>query len=392
MRRLTLAYLKTEQGSGLVLALAAALALVAANSPYRVGYEGLLGQPIPLRVGAFAETLSLSGWVRTLMMPVFFLVLGMQLKFELLRGELSNPRRLTLPALAAMGGLAGPTLAFAAVDHAWVRDLPTWAASLGTDGAVALAALALAGRRLAHSLRVLLISVALTDDLVAAAVAGVLAPGRLQPTMLIGAGAALAMLALLSRWRRAPFLFYAVGFAAVWGFALKSGLDASLAGIACAFTVPIGARRPGQDSTLKYFMDSLHPYVAFAVLPLFVFTAAGVSLRELAGADLLRPPVLALGAALALGKPAGVFGLCAAATALRLARRPTGATLIEILGVAVLCGAGFTVSYFVAGVTGAASPPVAAMVLIASTATTSAGAGLLAWTQARRGVTAEALA
>jgi NhaA family Na+:H+ antiporter len=390
MRRLTLAYLKTEQGSGLVLAAAAALALLAANSPYGHAYEALLARPIPVRLDAFAETLTFADWVRAFLMPVFFLVLGMQLKFELLRGELSNPRRLALPALAALGGLVGPTLVFASADAGWPRDLPVWAASLGTDGAVALAALALAARRPAHSLRVLLISVALADDLAAAVIAAILSPGRLHLAMLVGMGATLAILALLSRWRRAPFFFYAAGFVAVWAFALKSGLDASLAGIACAFVVPIGARRPGQDSTLKYFMDSLHPYVAFAVLPLFVFTAAGVSVREIEPAALVAAPARALGLALMLGKPLGIFGFCAGAAALKIARRPSGAAWDEILAVAILSGAGFTVSWFLAGVTGAASPPVRATIFIASAAPALAGAGLLAWTQTRRLVAAEA--
>jgi Na+:H+ antiporter, NhaA family len=306
--------------------------------------------------------------------------MGMQLKFELLRGELSNPRRLALPGLAAIGGLIGP----AAIYWAAVRGAPGvlngWAVGLATDGALALAVLALAAPRLTPSLRVLLMGVALADNVVGVLVAAILSQGRLHPAMLLGAGAALALLALLSRWRRAPFLFYAVGYVAVWGFALKSGLDASLAGVACALTVPVGARRAGQESTLKYFMDSLHPYVAFAVLPLFVLTAAGVSFRTLHPTDLLSPAPLGVFLALAIGKPLGVFGVCGAGLALRLVRRPLGARWVEMLAVFLLCGVGLAVSSFLAGVDGA-SPAVEAAVLAASTLMALAGGGLLAWTR-----------
>ncbi len=174
----------------------------------------------------------------------------------------------------------------------------------------------------------------------------------------------------------------------MWGFVLKSGLDTALAGVACAFIVPIGTRRLGQDSMLHYFMESLHPYVAFAVLPLFAFTAAGVAYRDLRLADLARRRRSGSLLALAVGKPLGVFTACAAAIGLKLARRPTGASWLEILGVALLCGAGVTVSYFVAGMGGTATAAVRTAILIASTATALAGGWLLATAQRGRGAIA----
>jgi NhaA family Na+:H+ antiporter len=196
--------------------------------------------------------------------------------------------------------------------------------------------------------------------------------------MLIGAGGVLAALALLSRWRRAPFLFYAAGFVAVWGFTLKSGLEPALAGIAAALTVPIGTRRVGQDSLLKYFMDSLHPYVAYGALPLFVFTAAGFSLHHFRLHDLAHPAPIAVMVALAIAKPLGVLGACAAGIALRVARRPTGTTWRELAGVASLTGVGFTITYFVAGMGGGAAPaPLRAAILIGSVAPALAGGWLL---------------
>ncbi|HLY78418.1 MAG TPA: Na+/H+ antiporter NhaA, partial [Caulobacteraceae bacterium] len=360
MRRLTLDYLKTESGSGLVLAAAALAAVGVANSRLGGEYFSLLAMPVPLRIGDLSETLGLAGWVRVLLMPVFFFVLGMELKFEILRGELSNPRRLALPAVAAIGGLVLPAAIYVALNRS---DPSGWAIGCATDGAAALTAFSLAGPRLAHSLRVLLMSVAIVGNLAATVLTAILDDGALRDSMLIGAAVVLALLTLLARWRKAPFLFYAAGFALVWGFVLKSGLDTALAGVACAFTVPIGARRLGQDSLVRYFMDSLHGYVAFAVRPLFVFTVVGVAYRELRLADLGQAAPLGVMLALIVGKPLGVFTACAAAIGLKLARRPTGAKWLELLGIALLCGAGGTVSYYVAGMGGTASAAVRTAIL-----------------------------
>jgi NhaA family Na+:H+ antiporter len=356
MRRPTLKYLKTESGSGLILVGAAALAIVIANSAYGGRYFAFIAAPIPVRIDSFVETLSVAGWVRAGLMPIFFMVLGMQIKFELLRGELSNHRRLALPALAALGGLAGPAAVFVGVSQATGGSAHAWPVGEATDVAFALAVLALAGPRLPSSLRVLLMSVALADDLADVGLTAALQAGRIDGPMLAGAAGVLAALALLSRWRKAPFLFYAAGFVLVWGFTLKSGVNTSVAGVLSAFTVPIGSRRLGQESMLKYFMDSLHPYVAFGVLPLFAFTAAGFSLRDISPGDLLAPAPLAIALALWIGKPLGVFGFTALASALKVARRPTGASLAEVAGVALLCGAGLTVSYFLVGLTGDGGP------------------------------------
>jgi NhaA family Na+:H+ antiporter len=379
MRRLTLAYLRTESGAGLVLPVAAVAAISLATSGYAAAYREFLAAPIVARLGDFTETMSVAGWARALLMPVFFLVLGMELKFELLRGELSNPRRLMLPALAALGGLIGPAALFLAIGLGWGGVTQGWTIGCATDGAAALAALTLVGPRLPHALRVLLICVALIDNLVAVLATAAFDIGVVHAPMLLGAGAALLALALVARWRRAPFLFYALGFVVVWGFTLKSGLDPALAGIACAFTVPVGARRLGQESMLKFFMDSLHPYVAFAVLPFFVFTASGFSLHHFHLRDLAAPAPVGVMLALALGKPLGVFGACVAAISLKAARRPTGTTWRELIGVAALCGVGFTVSYFIADPgTGESAPAtIRAAILIGSAVAAIVGEWLL---------------
>jgi Na+:H+ antiporter, NhaA family len=381
MRRPTLAYLRTESGSGLIIGIAALAALAVANSRLAGPYFALLASPVRFQIGGFVETLSVAAWARAVLMPVFFLTLGMQLKFEALRGALSSPRRQGLAALAALGGLIGPAVLYLTISHGPASS--GFGVGLATDGALALAILAVAAPRLTPSLRVLMMAVALADNVVADVVAAVVAPGRLDPEMLLGDGAALAGLALLSRWRRAPFLFYAAGFIAVWGFAMKSGLDASLAGLASAFTVPVGARRPGQQSTLKYFMDSLHPYVAFAVLPLFVLTAAGVAARQVSFSDLAGPVPLAILAAVIIGKPVGVFGFCAAGIGLKLVRRPMGARWSELGAVSILTGVSVAVGSFVA-VVDVGTPAAETAVLLASALSALVGGALLARTQRDR--------
>ena len=218
---------------------------------------------------------------------------------------------------------------------------------------------------------------------------GVLFTRHLDIDALVEAGITIALLAALSRWRRAPFLLYAVGFLAVWGFTLRSGINTSLAGIACALTVPIGARRADQESVLKSFQDALHPYVAYIILPLFAFTASGFSVRGMTAAQILAPTPLGVALGLLIGKPLGVFSFSWAATALRIGRRPAGVAWLDILGVALLCGAGFTLSLYMGGLAFAprnaiVHAEIRLAVVLASLASVLAGGALLAWTGARR--------
>ncbi|MHB8529643.1 MAG: Na+/H+ antiporter NhaA [Caulobacteraceae bacterium] len=388
-RRLTLDFLKTETGSGLILAGAAAAAVVMANSPLSVEYFTFIGHPIIVRVGDFAEARSLQSWVKDGLMAVFFFVVGMEIKFETLRGELSSPRRLALPIIAATGGMIVPALVCLTINLGPGGTPAAWPTPTSTDIAFALAALAIAAPRMPAALRVFLLALAIADDLGAVAIIALLFTRSLHAASLAGAAVCLAGLIILSRWRRAPFLFYAVGFLLVWAFTLKSGVNTSLAGVACALTVPVGARRRGQDSVLKFFMDSLHPYVAFAILPLFAFTAAGFSLAGVAPGRLFGALPLGIAVALLVGKPVGVFGSALLAVGLRLARRPAGATWLEILGIAMLCGVGFTLSLFIGALAVSPADVVAQSqirlgVIAGSLASVLAGGGLLVLAQSIR--------
>ncbi len=347
-RRPTLEFLQTEAASGLILGSAALAALIVANSPWSDLYFGFIHAPFTVQVGAFRETAEVLDWVKHGLMAVFFFVVGMEIKFEVLKGELANPRRLAMPVLAAAGGMALPALIYIAFNRGQPAIHGAWAAPTATDIAFALAALASVSRRLPSSLRIFLLTLAIADDLGAVGLIAVLFSSHIRWALLLGAGLVLLGMAGLGRWRSAPFLFYAVGFLLVWGFTLKSGVSTSVAGVLAAFTVPIGPRRRGQDSVLRYFLDSLHPYVAFAILPLFAFVAAGFSFNGLNGGQLTAPVTLGVLLGLFIGKQVGVFGAVLIAVLLKFGRKPTGATWLEVYGVSLLCGVGFTMSLFIA--------------------------------------------
>jgi len=391
----TLAFLKTESGAGVTLALAALGAVAMANSPWARAYFDFTGAPVNVRVGAFDQTRSVLGWTRDGLMAIFFLVVGLEIKFEVLRGEFSSPRRLALPLLAAMGGMAGPALVYLAVNLGPGGAPQGWPICTPTDVAFSLAALAVFGPRLPQSLRLFLLTLAVADDLGAIVLIGLLYSTPVHPAALAGAVFTLGILTALSRWKAAPRLLYAAGFVLTWAFALQSGISTSVAGFACALTAPVAARRADQESVLKTFMDGLHPYVAYGVLPFFAFVASGFSVASLGWRGLFSPMSMGVVLGLLVGKPIGVLGLCGLAVATRLGRRPMGAQWLELTGVALLCGAGFTMSFFLGAL---AFPPsdvaaqgrVRAAVILGSLLSVTAGGLLLLRAGAGRGDAPEA--
>jgi Na+:H+ antiporter, NhaA family len=388
-KRITLDFLKTESASGLILATAALAAITLANSPWAHVYFGFIGEPFTVQLGAFTETLPIIDWVKEGLMAVFFFVVGLEIKYEIIRGELANPRRLALPVFAALGGMAGPALIYLAINMGPGAAPQGWPVPVATDIAFAIAALAVAGPKLPPNLRVFLLTLAIVDDLGAVGLIGLLFTDHFRILELAGALVALTGMGLLGRWRRAPYLLYAIGFVVVWGFTLKSGISTSLAGVAAAATIPLEPRKPGRPGVLEDFMEGLHPYVAFLILPLFAFCAAGFTIRGLGLSDLFGPIALGVAAGLFFGKQLGVFGAAFLVIVLKLARRPTGAKWIELYGLSLLCGVGFTMSLFIGQLAFpsndiAAEAQVRIGVVAGSLLSTVAGMAVLAWSQARR--------
>ena len=386
-KRTTLDFLKTESASGVILALAAMAGVAMANSPADGLYFRFLQHAFTIQIGSFAETHPVLDWVKEGLMAVFFFVVGLEIKYEVLRGELANPRRLALPILAALAGMAAPALTYLAFNAGTGGAPQGWPTPVATDIAFAMAALAVAGPKLPSTLRVFLLTLAIVDDLGAVGVIGAVFTNHLHIAALASAVASLALMGLLMRWRAAPYLLYAIGFLLVWGFTLKSGISTSVAGVAAAMAIPIEPRKPGRPGVLEDFMESLHPYVAYLILPLFAFCAAGFDVGRLTLGDLFGPVALGVAVALFLGKPLGVFGAIALICRLKVARRPMGTKWVELFGMSLLTGIGFTMSLFIGELAfpgGMEQGQVRAGVIVGSLLSTLAGVGVLSWAQRRR--------
>jgi Na+:H+ antiporter, NhaA family len=336
------ALLTSEAGGGMVLMAAAAAALVVANSPLAPAYFGALK--------TYVLGLSILHWINDLLMAVFFLLVGLEIKREFLDGQLSTWPRRILPGLAAAGGMIAPALFYVAFNAATPETLRGWAIPTATDIAFALGVLALLGRRVPVSLKIFLTALAIIDDLGAVAIIAAFYTADLSLAWLGAAVAVIAVLAALNRAGVERLTPYCVLGAVLWFFVLRSGVHATLAGVALALTIPL-RRSPGAPddahSPLHILEHALHPWVAFAIVPIFGFANAGVSLSGLSLGALLQPVPLGIAAGLFLGKQIGVFATTWAAVKLNLADCPEHASWPQVYGVALLCGIGFTMSLFI---------------------------------------------
>ena len=346
-RKLTLDFLKTETASAAALGFAALAALVVANSPLAGDYFAWLKSSHVLQIGPLRLEETISEWIKEGLMAVFFLVVGLEIKYEILKGELSDPRKLATPVLAALGGMVAPALVYLAVAGGMGGPHAGWPVPLATDIAFALAVFGLAGRGLPSSLRVFLLTLAIVDDLGAIALIAVLFSSGVALMPLLGVLVLLATGAIWGRTARVPAPFWVLGFGLVWYLTVLAGISTSLTAVAFAMIVPIDARREDGQSPLKEAMHDLHPYVAWLVLPLFAFAKAGVSFAGLSLDQAFAPLVLGIAAGLFIGKQLGVFGAAWLASALKIGARPSGASWAQVYGVSLLCGVGFTMSLFI---------------------------------------------
>lgn len=324
----------------MLLILSAALAMLAANSPLSGMYHGLLHAPLPWTPIAKLETTHL--WINDAVMAVFFFVVGLEIKRELLIGELSTAAKRRLPVLAALGGMVVPALIYLAVAGGEPGLARGWAIPAATDIAFAVGVLALLGNRAPPALRLFLLTVAIVDDLGAVAIIALFYTAQLSLAWLGAGFCALGLMLVLARLKVMRALPYVLLAMLAWYCVLHSGVHATVAGVLAAFTIPLGLDRQG-DSPLLRMEHALVPWSAYSVVPLFGFANAGV---ELMGAPQPDPLPLGIALGLMLGKPIGILGAILIAAKLRLAEPPV-ASRQQLAGMAMLCGIGFTMSLFI---------------------------------------------
>lgn len=333
-----------EAGAGLLLIAVAIGAMASANSPLAHGYHALFHGE--LAWSPIAKLANLHLWINDALMALFFFVVGLEIKREVLDGELATPQRRRLPVLAAAAGMAVPALVFLGIAGGEPELRAGWAIPAATDIAFALGVLALLGKRAPASLRLFLLTVAIVDDLGAVAIIAVFYTSAIKLGWLAAAAALLGLMTLLNRGGVNRGLPYALLGIAVWYAVLHSGVHATVAGVLAAFTVPMKLDRRG-DSLLLRMEHALAPLSAYLIVPLFGFANAGVSLAGLSLADLAAPLPLGIALGLFAGKQVGIFGAILAARRLGFAAPPSGATMMQLWGMALLCGIGFTMSLFI---------------------------------------------
>ena len=326
-------FLTSEARGGLLLIGSACLALIVANS----GWVGLYHDALGTRIGSMSVEL----WVNDGLMSVFFLLVGLEIKREFVAGDLARPQTRRLPLIAAAAGMALPALVFLVVSGGDASLVHGWAIPAATDIAFALGILALAGSRVPSSLKLLLTTIAIADDLGAVAIIAFAYTDGLNPAALAAAGLLFGTLWLAGRRRQFSFALFAPAAGLLWYLTLLSGVHATIAGVLAALVVPV---RTGEDSPLHRLEHALSPWVAYLILPLFGFANAGVSLR-LAAIDPTLP--LAIGLGLFLGKQAGIFAAIRLCVRLKIAEQPAGSGWLQIYGMSLLCGIGFTMSLFI---------------------------------------------
>jgi Na+:H+ antiporter, NhaA family len=344
---LAVAFLEHEAAAGAVLVVAAAAALLISNSPLSSLYDRILGTPAGVRIGPLALEKPLLLWINDGLMAIFFFLVGLEIKRELLRGELSTFGQAVLPAVAASGGMAAPALVYIAVTAADPATLRGWAIPAATDIAFAVGVLSLMGNRVPHSLKMFLLALAIFDDLGSLVIIAAFFTENLSwASLALASGGIVALILMNIRGvtRPAPYLLTGVY---IWVCVLKSGVHATLAGVVVAFAIPLAGKGPDAPSLLEQLEESLHPSVAFGVLPVFAFANAGVALNGLALSKLFEPVALGVLLGLLLGKPLGILAATALAVASKFAAKPRDARWDQLVAVALLGGIGFTMSLFI---------------------------------------------
>ncbi|HHB1596368.1 TPA: Na+/H+ antiporter NhaA [Vibrio campbellii] len=331
-------FFKMESAGGILLVIAAAIAMTIANSPLGESYQAMLH--------TYVFGMSVSHWINDGLMAVFFLLIGLEVKRELLEGALKSKETAIFPAIAAVGGMLAPALIYVAFNAGDPEAISGWAIPAATDIAFALGIMALLGKRVPISLKVFLLALAIIDDLGVVVIIALFYTGDLSTMALLVGFVMTGVLFMLNAKEVTKLTPYMIVGAILWFAVLKSGVHATLAGVVIGFAIPLKGKKD-EHSPLKHMEHALHPYVAFGILPLFAFANAGISLEgvSMSGLTSMLPLGIALG--LLVGKPLGIFTFSWAAVKLGIAKLPQGVNFIHIFAVSVLCGIGFTMSIFI---------------------------------------------
>ncbi len=342
-------FIRKESSSGILLVFTTILALVFSNTFLSPLYQSFLHIPVEIRVGSLYLDKSLYHWVNDGLMAIFFLLIGLEVKREALVGHLSSVRQIMLPAIAAIGGMLVPALIYLAFNADNSIAVNGWAIPTATDIAFALGILSLLGKRVPVSLKIFLMALAIIDDLGAIVIIAVFYTADLSTLSIVVALVALTCLIALNLFGVTRKTTYFVIGTILWISVLKSGVHATLAGVALAFTIPLnGTDEHGRPfSPLKDIEHSLHSWVAFFILPLFAFVNAGVDITQISVSQMTGSVPLGIMLGLFIGKQLGVFGFSWVAIKLKLAHLPEGSNWKQLYGVSVLTGIGFTMSLFI---------------------------------------------
>ncbi|MCK0097889.1 Na+/H+ antiporter NhaA [Qipengyuania sp. S6317L1] len=338
-------FLKQESAGGIVLIAAAALALIIANSPLADAYFGTLSTKLNVSFGDFAINKSLLLWINDGLMAIFFFLIGLEVKREILGGQLSSWDKASLPLAAAIGGMAIPALIFVGINWNSPESVNGWAIPAATDIAFALGILSLLGPRVPVAMKALLLAIAVIDDIGAITVIALFYTGEIKLDMLAWGAVMLGLLFALGRLRISSSIPYVILTVIMWVFVLKSGVHATLAGVTAAMMVPMVAR--DGSHLLEHMEHGLHKWVAFVIIPIFGFANAGVSLIGLSPADLMQPLPLGIALGLLIGKQVGIVGFAFIAVKSGIAKLPEGVGWRKIHGLSLLAAIGFTMSLFI---------------------------------------------
>ena len=339
--------IKLESAGGILLLIAAIIALLVANSPLQQLYNALLDTTVSVQVGELVINKPLLLWINDGLMAIFFFLIGLEVKREFIEGELSSISQIVLPGVGALGGMIVPAAIYAWMNWNDPIALDGWAIPVATDIAFALALLGVFGSRVPIALKVFLLTLAIFDDLAAITIIAIFYSGDLSLTALfVGAFVLIVAISMniLGVTRTSSYILVGI---VLWIAVLKSGVHATLAGVLIAFCIPM--RDEQNKSPLKDLEHNLHGPVAFAILPIFAFANAGLALSGISISDLTHQVTLGVIAGLFIGKPVGILIFVGTAVAIRLVKLPNGVNWLQILGVAFACGIGFTMSLFIAG-------------------------------------------